>query len=121
MPTLKSIAPIYCVSDLPATLDWYNTVLGLPTTFVTEDKTYALVGKDNHVIHIQQVTDPEILKVTKNNIEFFLEVDDPDTIYDKAKATTKTQITELKTQPWGNYEFHIKDPDGALLRIGRYA
>ena len=120
MPTVKSLAPIYCVSDMKTTLEWYQTVLGFETSFVTEDHSYALVTRDGHNIHLQQNADPTIQNVTANHIEFFMEVDDPDPVYEQAKSTTKTKITELKTQPWGNYEFHIKDPDGALLRIGRY-
>lgn len=118
MTQIQGIAPIYCVRNIPETTTWYQTHLNFLIEFANDD--YAIISKDGFSIHLMHQTNPEILAVTANNIEFFVSCNDIDTYFDEVMATKpKTQVNPLADRPWGNREFHIKDPNGALLRIGK--
>lgn len=116
MPEITAIAPIYCVKDIQQTADWYVRVLQFQIHFISD--SYAILNHGSQKIHIQPTTDPTILNITANNIEFFIETTDLATLYSHVQASNpNTKFTELKTWPWGNEEFHIYDPNGALIRL----
>lgn len=65
-------------------------------------------------------TNPEILAVTANNIELFVACEEVDAYFQEVIGTNpQTQVNPVSDRAWGNREFHIKDPNGALLRIGK--
>jgi uncharacterized glyoxalase superfamily protein PhnB len=120
MSPILGIAPVYCVRSVEETSIWYVQHLGFETKYMGED--YAIISKDAHSIHLSEVKDENVLTVTANNFELFIEVgDEIDAYFDEVmKTSPQTQISAVADRPWGNREFHIKDPNGALIRVGRF-
>ena len=45
-------------------------------------------------------------------------VDDVDAVHDRCAAAGLDIVRELRDEPWGVREFHLRHPDGHVLRIG---
>ena len=45
-------------------------------------------------------------------------VDDVDAVYDRCVAVGHEILHEPRDEPWGVREFHVRHPDGHVLRIG---
>lgn len=116
MTPITRICPIYCVKNIIQTVKWYEAHLGFTTEFLSN--SYAIISKDSSRIHLQSQSEPEILRITANNIELIIDVEDIESYSNEIMSTNpETQISPLALRPWGNQEMHIKDPNGALIRI----
>ena len=119
MAQFKSVSPIYGVRDTDKTSKWYRDVLGFDVVYKKVDGSYVVVARDGCPIHLLRQVRRDILAVTAHNIEFYVEVEDVDAVYQQAlKCSDGSEISAIEDRAWGMREFQVKDPDGALLRIG---
>jgi uncharacterized glyoxalase superfamily protein PhnB len=144
LPQIEFITPILNVSDVPASLRWFEQ-LGWSRTFtwnsagVIEDKAdrddngvadFAGIGSGNVQIFLcldaqgarggplpQHVTG----KADETGgcwISLWVSSTDAlKTLYDEAKSCEMEIILDLTDQPWGSREFRLLHPDGHTLRI----
>ncbi len=102
---LSPMVPSYNIRE---TLNFFIGLFSFKV--VMDEDNYAIVFKDNHLIHI--------LNAGENigEMEFYLEVDEIDSLYD----TIKDKLTGLKVKPpfdrdYGMREFHIIIPHTKTL------
>lgn len=102
---LSPMVPSYNIRE---TLNFFVGLFSFKV--VMDEDNYAIVFKDNHLIHI--------LNAGENigEMEFYLEVDEIDNLYD----TIKDKLTDLKVKPpfdrdYGMREFHIIIPHTKTL------
>lgn len=102
---LSPMVPSY---DIKATLNFFVDVFSFKAVMDTEN--YAIVYKDNHLIHILNAgTDI-------GEMEFYLEVDEIDSLWE----SIKDKLEGIKTKPpfdreYGMREFHIIVPHTKTL------
>ncbi len=119
-PRIRGISPVVPVRDVAAAAAFYGRHLGFETAFIASDSSYAVVARDGQAIHLTACDDEQALHATANNIEIFVAVADIDRLWTAVEASEPpTQVRPLEDKPWGLREFHIKDPDGCLLRFGQ--
>jgi predicted enzyme related to lactoylglutathione lyase len=102
---LSPMVPSY---DIKATLNFFVELFNFKAVMNTDN--YAIVYKDNHLIHILNAgTDI-------GEMEFYLEVDDIDSLWD----SVKDKLGDIKIKPpfdqeYGMREFHIIIPHTKTL------
>ncbi len=116
MPTpaqIKSIAPIFPVSDLKASLLFYAAM-----GFGGDDDAdyYAILHRGPASIHLRIETTP----LKENNpagAYFYVEAGIAD-LHAEFLANKVPVISPLAIREWKMNEFQVGDPDGNLLRFG---
>jgi len=120
MPEYRSIVPVFSVADVGATMNWYQTKLGFWTDPFPANEPYlfAILFRDDIEIMLQRV-------------EKYQRADDYDRraggvwdayirsahvkeLYDGIKDEV-TIVKPLRQQPYGAWEFEVKDPNGYVL------
>ncbi|MBS1726412.1 MAG: VOC family protein [Armatimonadetes bacterium] len=118
-PLLTAAEPQLFVTDLPAALEFYQSVLGFSVRFsYGEPPFYAQVFRDAASLNLRLVHEPvmsaELVKseellaasiTVKNVKELFLEFREAEAEFHQS----------LVTQPWGSRTFIVKDREGNLL------
>ena len=99
-----------------ATRNYYLNQLGFQETGDYEG--YLMVQKDNIEIHFFEF---EELDPKENYGQVYIRTNDIDNLY-QSMLNNKTIIHPngtLQTQPWGQKEFALLDPDNNLLTFGQ--
>lgn len=122
--------PELSISNLENTLKFYNTI-GFKVEYSRpEDKFAFLSLNDDIQFMVQEISDSKKWDVAPlsypfgNGINFQLEVDNVQSIYDSLKSANYKIAFEIE-ENWyrqdekllGNKEFLVQDPDGYLLRF----
>lgn len=55
-----------------------------------------------------------------SSISIYVVVDDPDAVYEMARAAGAEVVRELGEMDYGSREFSVRDPEGNLWSIGTY-
>src|SRR5215213_3717643 len=99
MAELRSVAACFPVADISTTIQWYEEQLGFTADPfpVCEPYVFAVLYRDRVEIFLQRVDDYQ----------------KPD-LYNSVRENA-TIIEPLHHQPYGNWEFEIKDPNGYVL------
>ena len=113
MPTkLECINPILLVSDMNASLSYYEKVLGFKKAdWVTADSTFALVLRDGFGIYLSEVSEEH------QRTWVWIGAEDIEPIHEEYKASG-AKIRQAPTNYSWAYEMMVEDPDGHVLRIG---
>ncbi len=111
MPELQRIAPELPVSDLSASLEFYEAKLGFRTVMTMPERDYAVVERDNVAIHL--------FRAGKGNapgsIHIFTKgLDDLSKEFEGRGATIHQGIEQ---KPWGNRDFRVMDDFGNELKF----
>ncbi|MFM8912059.1 MAG: hypothetical protein ACKOE6_03930 [Flammeovirgaceae bacterium] len=98
--------------DIPKTVSFFTDLLSFEV--VRDDATYVILQKDNLNIHILRAGDI-------GEMEFYLEVDDLDAVWQQMKDKLGTiKIKPPFQQPYGMCEIHVAVPETkTLLFIGQ--
>jgi catechol 2,3-dioxygenase-like lactoylglutathione lyase family enzyme len=79
---------------------------------------YAFLKRDRIDLHLALVSS---LEPKANTSAVYLYVDDPDSLYREWSAVAhEGRLEEPEDREWGMREMTYSDPDGNLLRIGRF-
>lgn len=113
---LININPKLPMRDKNATREYYINKLGFEE--IGDYEGYLMVKKDKIEIHFFEFKD---LDPKENYGQVYIRTNDIENLY-KSLLANKTEIHPngaLKTQPWGQKEFALLDPDTNLLTFGQ--
>jgi len=116
---ILSAEPQLFVSDVRATIAWFED-LGFDTVFCWgEPASYAQVARDNGRINLRHVDGPVIAPEVRIREQDLLAVtftvDDMAELYEEFEAAGIKFHRDLQTEEWGSRTFILADPDGNLI------
>ena len=123
---MKRTWTIIGVADVPRSLKWYQSILGLPETAPAHDDFGQIVDADGTVLLCLHewgahehplLTSPHHAK-PGNGLLLFFRVDN----FDAALPSARALVSRLEEEPHvnphtGTIEFSLRDPDGYYVSI----
>lgn len=123
---MKRTWTIIGVNDVPSSLRWYQSLLGLPETLPAHDDFGQILDEDGTVLlclhqwgahEHPPLTSPDRAQ-PGNGLLLFFRVDD----FDKALPRARVLVARLEEEPHlnpntGTMEFSLRDPDGYYVSI----
>ena len=117
--TILAAGPIVAVRDLRRTHAFYRDVLGFAGEAPAEGEVFMVMRRDGAMVHFTLSDDEKVLSATANHMCMHVWLDDLDGFYrrhaDALKALPAGRVRPPFDQPYGQREFHVKDPDGFLI------
>lgn len=125
----NKLIPELSITNIEKSLEFYKT-LGFKIEYERKENKFVFLSLGEIQFMIQEISECDKWEVAPlvypfgNGINFQLEVEDAETIYDKLKNNNYKIIFDME-ENWyrkdnkllGNKEFLVQDPDGYLLRI----
>ena len=118
---------ILYVSDVAASLDFYERALGQRRRFVhdsgqyaeldTGDTTLALAAHELAAANLPGVYRPEERSSTRPAFEVCFVTQDVQGAFDRAITEGAEAVTPPQTKPWGQDVAYVRDPDGNLVEL----
>lgn len=129
MMKFNKIIPELSVSNLKKSLIFYKMV-GFRIEYERPENKFVFISLGEIQFMLQEISKEDKWKIAPlsypfgNGVNFQLEVDNIDSLYDKLKENGYNIVFEME-ENWyrqddkllGNKEFLIQDPDGYLLRF----
>lgn len=117
---LLGSAPLFFVTDIQKSVDYYCNVLGFTNTGLWgEPAFFSMPRRDNMIVMLQETESKQVNNNEKSWDAYFW-VDDADALF--KEFTDKGVIVDYPPEhkeAYGCYEFAIKDPDGYTLAFGQ--
>ncbi|HEX2272069.1 MAG TPA: VOC family protein [Pyrinomonadaceae bacterium] len=120
MAQLRTIAACFPVADIGATIRWYEERLGFSGDPFPDREPYvfAILRRDDVEIFLQRIDDyekPDIYNKRSGGVwDAYIRVEGIRDLYESVR-TQPTIVQPLRQQPYGNWEFEVKDPNGYIL------
>lgn len=120
MPEYKSICPVFAVADVGATMEWYQSKLGFWSDPFPPDPphVFAILRRDDIEIMLQRVQNyerPDIYATRPGGVwDAYVRTSELKSLYEAVKDEV-TIVQPLRQQPYGAWEFEVRDPNGYLL------
>ena len=120
IPEHKSIVPVFTVADISSTIEWYQSKLGFWSDPFPENEphVFAILFRDDIEIMLQRVVDyekPDIYHSRSGGVwDAYIRSTNVKELYEAIKDEV-TIVQTLRQQPYGNWEFEVKDPNGYVL------
>lgn len=120
MPEYKSIVPVFAVADISSTIEWYQNKLGFWGDPFPDHEPYvfAILFRDDIEIMLQRVVDyqkPDIYRTRSGGVwDAYIRSSNVKELYESVKDEV-TIVQPIRQQPYGNWEFEVKDPNGYVL------
>jgi uncharacterized glyoxalase superfamily protein PhnB len=120
MPKFSSAAPTFAVSDVGETIRWYQEVLGFTAYPFPENPphVFAIVSRDKVEIMFQGLPGYEKADVygrRRGGVwDAYVRIEGVKELYDALKDQVEI-VRPLRQQPYGDWEFEVKDPNGYIL------
>ena len=114
-----SVAPCFSVADISATIVWYEQ-LGFEADPFPEHEPYvfAILRRDAIEIMLQRLkgyVKPELYSRRDGGVwDAYFQVKGVKEFYDSINDRL-TIVKHLRRQPYGAWEFEVKDPNGYIL------
>ncbi len=118
---------ILYVSDVAASLDFYERALGQRRRFVHESGDYAeldtgetalaLAAHELAAENLPGVYRPEEGAGARPAFEVCFVTDDVQGAFDRAVTEGAAAVTPPQTKPWGQDVAYVRDPDGNLVEL----
>ena len=113
---IKNMSPLFVVTDLERSIEFYTKQLGFNIDFLYED-FYAGIVKDGFSIHLKLGTpfvEEKKSKRINESIDITFLVDDVEKLFEEFSNKPIEIIQPLRQMPYGK-EFYITDLDGYIL------
>ena len=127
MPPLRFGYTILYVSDVAASLDFYERALGQRRRFVHESGQYAeldtgptalaLASHELAAANVPGLYRPERRAGAQPTFEVCFVTDDVQGAFDRATGAGAEEVTAPQTKPWGQDVAYIRDLDGNLVEL----
>ena len=120
MAEFQSATPVFAVSDISATIRWYEEQLGFIGDPFPDSEPYvfAILRRDDVEIMLQRIVGyekPDLYKSRSGGVwDAYIRVEGVKELFESVKDEA-TIVQPLRRQPYGNWEFEVKDPNGYLL------
>jgi uncharacterized glyoxalase superfamily protein PhnB len=120
MSKLTSVAPVFPVADVEATIRWYETEPGFASYPFPEEPPYvfASICRDEVEIMFQLIKNyekPDLYRLRSGGVwEAYIRMDGVKELYEAIKDRVDIKMA-LRRQPYGDWEFEVKDPNGYIL------
>lgn len=116
---MKFKSPLFVVTDMKKSVEFYKTVLGLHVTMdlganVTLTGGLALQTMKSW----QKFIDDDDIVFGGKDAEIYFEEDDFDTFAEKLKSLDVDYVHDVKEHSWGQRVVRIYDPDKHIIEIG---
>lgn len=126
------LVPELVVSDFAKSLDFYTRLLGFSIRFQRTDPDFVYLELDKVQFMLEAFIEDawhtgELEKPYGRGINFQIDMDDIQSVYDRLKAADISLFRDVK-ETWyktgemmtGVCEFLVQDPDGYLLRFSKF-
>lgn len=119
-PTMGCAVPVFTVADISLTIDWYQKHLGFRSDPFPPNPPYvfAMMFRDDVEIMLQRLEDyekPDDYKRRPGGIwDAYIRMEGVKALYEAVRNDV-TIIQPLRLQPYGCWEFDVKDPNGYVL------
>jgi len=126
MAELYSVAPVFAVADVKTTIRWYEEQLGFIGDPFPELGPYvfAIVHRDNVEIMLQRVEGyqkPDLYKWRSGGVwDAYFRIEGVKDLFESVRDEAEI-VQPLRKQPYGNWEFEIRDLNGYLLVFSEQA
>jgi uncharacterized glyoxalase superfamily protein PhnB len=117
MPSIKTAAPQFLVSNLGEAIAFYEQRLGFSIDFVYDD-FYASVSRDGAVIHLKCAPKLDAERAHRRageHLDAYLPVTHVHALHEELERREATLIKPLEERPWGELDFYVEDQDGYVL------
>ena len=120
IPEHKSIVPVFTVADISSKIEWYQSKLGFWSDPFPENEPYvfAILFRDDIEIMLQRVVDyqkPDKYRSRSGGVwDAYIRSTNVKELYESIKDEV-TIVQPFRRQPYGNWEFEVKDPNGYIL------
>ena len=120
MAEFKSVAPVFAVADVGTTIRWYEEQLGfIGDPFPPQGPyVFAIVYRDKIEIMLQRVEGyqkPDLYNARPGGVwDAYIRTEGVEDLYESVRAEAEI-IQPLRRQPYGAWEFEVKDPNGYVL------
>src|SRR4030095_9629921 len=123
MAEFHSVAPCFPVADISATIRWYEEQLGfIGDPFpAAEPYVFAILYRDEVEIMWQRVegdAKPELYRSRSGGVwDAYFRVEGVKDLYESVREEA-TIVQPLRQQPYGMWQFEIRDQNGYVLVFG---
>src|SRR6478672_3497549 len=120
MPKLNSICATFPVADIESTISWYESELGFTAYPFPQTPPYvfAVVSRDTVEIMFQRVPGyekPDLYSRRDGGVwDAYIRMEGVKEFYESIKDRVEI-VLPLRQQPYGDWEFEVKDPNGYVL------
>ncbi|HEU4435378.1 MAG TPA: VOC family protein [Pyrinomonadaceae bacterium] len=116
----ESLAACFPVADISSTIKWYEEQFGFTGDPFPDREPYvfAILRRDDVEIFLQRVEGyqkPDLYSTRPGGVwDTYLRVEGVRDLYEEVREAV-TIVQPLRRQPYGNWEFEVKDPNGYIL------
>ena len=120
MVNFRSVAACFPVADVDKTLDWYQRNLGFTSHPFPENPPYVfgILVRDTVEIMLQRVEGyekPDLYSQRSGGVwDAYIRITNIEEFYAEVRERVTVLMT-LRQQPYGDWEFEIKDLNGYVL------
>lgn len=118
---MNSLYPVICVESAEASKKFYTSLLDFNIVFELNWYIQLQSPADENLqlafVQRRHESVPKQFQDTPNGVVVTVEVDDVDTLYDKALDMHYDIALELKDEDWGQRHFMTVDPEGLLVDV----
>jgi len=120
MAEFYSVAPVFAVADIGATIRWYEEQLGfIGDPFPAhEPYVFGIMRRDNIEIMLQRVADyekPNIYNSRDGGVwDAYFRIEGVKDLFESVRDEAEI-VQPLRKQPYGNWEFEVRDLNGYVL------
>ena len=120
MSKLISAVPTFLVADVGATISWYETELGFTSYSFPAKSPYvfASVRRDGIEIIFQLLhgyEKPDLHRLRDGGVwDAYIRMEGVKELYEAVHDRVEIKMP-LRQQPYGDWEFEVKDPNGYIL------
>ena len=125
MSHLESTTPCFPVADVGTTMRWYEEQLGFtPDPFPPNGPyVFAILRRDDIEVMLQRLEHyqkPDLYGLRDGGVwNVYIRMRGVKQLYDELKE--KVEILQpLRKQPYGQWEFEVKDPNGYVLVFSEF-
>ena len=120
MAEFRSVAPVFAVANIAATIRWYEEQLGFTGYPFPDHEPYvfAIMNRDKIEIMLQRVNGyekPDIYNSRDGGVwDAYFRIEGVKDLFESVRDEA-TIIQPLRKQPYGQWEFEVRDLNGYVL------
>ena len=120
MTNFRSVATCFAVANVDKTIEWYEQNLGFSCYPFPANPPYVfgILARDTVEIMLQRVEGyekPELYSQRSGGVwDAYIRISNIEELYEQVKDRVSVLMT-LRQQPYGDWEFEIKDLNGYVL------